>query len=214
MDTVSLSDLRFETIVGILPAERVEPQPIVLDVELGLALGPIGESGDLGLGIDYAAVETQLTALTQLGRFWLIESLGLAAVRWLLLEPTADEARGRIERARIAIRKPAILGGRAVPGVAIARSVPARVTVESQDGVERVTLVQTPRDGAWRLRLEPGAHWQLEPWQGALVVAGDVLVGGQRYDAGTRVPSGAELASSHGATLLAAGSYGGTAPNA
>lgn len=198
MDCVTLSDLRFETIVGILPEERVTPQPVVLDVRLDLPLGPVGDTGDLGLGIDYAKVETELTALAQLGQFWLIESLGLAAARWLLLESS-------VQRVRIAIRKPEILGGRAVPGVVVERESPPHVTVEVHGGIERTTLVDTPRDGAWRLRMEPDTHGVLDEHHAALVVDGEILVGGQRYEAGTRVPVGAEISCSSGATLLVAG---------
>ena len=205
MDTITLQNLQFDTIVGILPSERVTPQPMEIDLHLGFPLGPIGDTGDLGLGIDYAAVEQQITALAQEGRFWLIETLALAATRWLLLKPTPDEERGQIDRARIHIRKPTILGGRATPGVVMERDAPAHVTVEVHEGVERVTLAQTDVDGAWRLRLAPGASWPLEPHHGGLLIAGTVAAGGVVLRAGDRVPRGAVLTADGSATLLIAG---------
>lgn len=186
MDTVLLRELRFDTIVGILPSERVTPQPMVLDVDLGMDLEPIGETGDLGLGVDYAAVEAQLTAMAQEGEFWLIETLALAAVRWLRLDPFEEEGRGRIHQAAVTIRKPTILGGRAVPGVRVSREGPVPAPVEEAGGVWVERVVATDKDGVWRVRLQAGARWEPGPDQGLMVVAGTVIAGSERREPGAR----------------------------
>lgn len=213
LDCVELTAFHLDTIVGILPSERVSAQPMQLEVRLGLPLGAIAETGDLALGVDYAAVERELTALAQEGRFWLIETFAVAAARWLLLPPTSAMARGRVHQARVTVRKPTILGGRAVPGVTIERAGVPVLAVETGDGATRTTLVATERDGAWRLELAAGAAGRVADEQGALVVAGEVTAQGVVFAAPTRVPRGcgSVLAGSQGATLLVAGVPDGAA---
>jgi FolB domain-containing protein len=111
MDAIAL-DLELSCIVGILPRERVEPQPIRVRLRLELDLEPVGETGQLERGVDYAAVDAQVRFLAVEGRFRLIESLGLAILRAVLVAPVA--------RAWVRIEKPAVLRA-AVPAVELAR---------------------------------------------------------------------------------------------
>lgn len=205
LDQIELTAFQFDAIVGILPSERVTPQPVSLEVRLGLPLGSIAESGDLSLGVDYAAVERELTALAQEGRFWLIETFAVAAVRWLLATPTPAMGRARVHQAQVAVRKPTILGGRAVPGVVVTRRGPVQLV--GAPGAVRSALVATPRDGAWRDVLPPGVATVVAADQGALVVAGSVTTPRGAVGAGERVPrgAGAVVAGPDGATLLVAG---------
>lgn len=191
MDWIELTDLKVDAIVGILPFERVTPQPVELAIRLGMPLGPIGDSGDLGLGVDYAAVEQQVRFAAEAGRFWLIETLGLALARWLLLEPTPDEERGRIEAVEVSIRKPTILEGRAVPGVRIARSGEGRVG-ELFEGTEVIALVRTERDALSRVRLDDSG-FSLPEQHCALLIAGSARAAERSLAPGDRVAGPAEL---------------------
>lgn len=110
-DAISL-DLDLDCIVGILPRERLTPQPLRVSLRLELDLEAVGDSGDLRQGIDYAAIDRQVRFLAGEGRFRLIESLGLAILRVVLAPP--------VLRARVRIAKPAILPG-SLPAVELAR---------------------------------------------------------------------------------------------
>jgi FolB domain-containing protein len=189
-DQVELRALALECIVGILPRERVTPQPLVFDVSVGLALEMCGDTGDLSKSIDYAAIETWLTTLAQAGQFWLIESMALAAVRGLLLPPGEGEARAAIRAATVSIAKPTILGGRAVPSVRVSRRAPVQLACVAGAGARCAVLVRTPRDGAWRLELADGATWVAGPEIGGCVMAGRVNCGGTSVEMGGALARG------------------------
>ena len=52
-DTIRMLDLRFFTIVGDLPHERITPQPLEIDIEVRTDLAGAGRSDRLADGIDY-----------------------------------------------------------------------------------------------------------------------------------------------------------------
>jgi dihydroneopterin aldolase len=107
-------------IVGILPRERVDPQRILVEVRMELPLEPVGDTGALELGVDYAAIDTQVRFLAVEGRFRLIESLGLAFLHAILSPPLPGEGRGQVARAWVRISKPEVLRA-AVPGIELFR---------------------------------------------------------------------------------------------
>ncbi len=111
MDTIAL-ELEVSCIVGILPRERVEPQPLHLTLDLELDLEAVGDTGDLERGVDYAAVDAEVRQLCVEGRFRLIESLALAILRAVL--------RGPVHRARVRIAKPTVMRA-ATPAVELER---------------------------------------------------------------------------------------------
>jgi FolB domain-containing protein len=111
MDAIHLV-LDLSCIVGILPRERVEPQPIVVRLRLELDLEAVGRTGQLEHGVDYASVDAQVRFLAVEGRFRLIESLAQAVLAAVLVAPVA--------RASVQIEKPAVLRA-AVPAVELAR---------------------------------------------------------------------------------------------
>ncbi len=56
MDTLFLRDFRLELIIGIYEWERKVPQPVRLDLEIGLPHSKAGSSDDVADTIDYGAV--------------------------------------------------------------------------------------------------------------------------------------------------------------
>lgn len=191
MDWIELSRFRFDTIVGLLEREQREPQPLEVEVRLGLDLsGAAG--GDLGQSVDYAAVAEQITFLAQHGHWRLLESLAHGAARLLLAAPAPQEGRARIEEVELAFHKPTILDGRAVPGVRVQRKGP--VKLESRvwgEGVTAEVLVEDTLSGAYRVALAPGAKWSPPPGAVGLLLAGRPLVDGLAVGAGARFARGA-----------------------
>jgi 7,8-dihydroneopterin aldolase/epimerase/oxygenase len=175
MDAITLEGIDLEVIVGILDFERVDPQPLQMDLTLYLDLESCGQTGNLALGVDYASVLDQVRMVAEEGRWWLIESMGIAICTLLLAEPTASETRGSIRGVDLKIRKPTILDGVAVPGLQMSRRA-SDLSVESMewsDGVVGERLVQPDRRGAWRVRVSPGATVNLPPDSATLVLAGE-----------------------------------------
>lgn len=65
MDSIELCGIRAYGYHGVLPEERRLGQEFVADVELRADLAAVGESDDLGDGIDYGAVYTAVRALLE-----------------------------------------------------------------------------------------------------------------------------------------------------
>ena len=169
MDAVTL-DLDLTCIVGILGRERVHPQGLQASFVLELDLEPCAATGDLARSVDYAAVDTVMRTLAG-GGFLLIETLALAALRWVLLPPGPGEARGAVERASVHLRKPDVMPS-ALPGVRLQRS--AGLPVERREaagGVVIRVLAELDEVVAWRVEVPAGARWT--PPAGAAVVFGD-----------------------------------------
>jgi dihydroneopterin aldolase len=107
-------------IVGLLPRERVEPQRLLVSLEMELSLEACGTSGDLAGGVDYAEMDARIRFLAVHGRFLLIESLAVAILRAVLDAPRSGETRARVRRATVTIRKPDVLRA-SVPSVTLCR---------------------------------------------------------------------------------------------
>jgi dihydroneopterin aldolase len=158
-DWITLDTFEVSCIVGVLDAEQRTPQPLVLGLRLGLDLTAAGDEDALDRSVDYATVTDLVTFLVVEGRFRLLESMGLAIARLLLAPPAAGEGRAAIDRVELTLRKPTILGGRAVPGVAMARDRESLAIprVRWADGVDADVLIVTPRTRAYRVRVPAGA---------------------------------------------------------
>lgn len=151
-------------IVGILPRERVEPQPIVVELWMELDLRPCGDSGDLSASVDYGAVDEQIRFLAVEGRFRLIESLALAIVR---LVTSPGPGRAAVDRATVTIKKPVVLRS-AEPRVTVSRG-PEVLTGDVLVDVPEVRArwVRGERPAGAALAAGPGVWLSVEPRPGA-----------------------------------------------
>lgn len=84
---------------GVLPHEREHGQTFVVDVSLGLDLGPAGASDDLAATVSYAEVAEMVQAVVTGAPVDLIESLALRMVDWCLARPS-------VEWASVTVHKP------------------------------------------------------------------------------------------------------------
>jgi len=203
MDWVELDRFRVDCVVGLLAAEQTTAQPVEIEVGLGLDLDAAGDMDDLGNSVDYGAVCDELTFLAKAGRFRLLETFGLAVLRHLLSAPAPGEGRRPLEAARVALRKPSILGGRAVPGVKMERDakwrkVAARVLAE---GVVADVFVETIDGGVYRVLLAKEARFTVPRPVELRVLAGHVATEADSLEPG-------EQASWSGAQALVAGEDG------
>ncbi|MBN2799370.1 MAG: dihydroneopterin aldolase [Deltaproteobacteria bacterium] len=197
MDTIELTDFSVPCIIGILPHERVSPQALSFVVKMGLELDDAA-GGDLDASVDYAAVAAWLRFLAIHGKWRLLESLGAAAARLILLPPAPEEARAKVSSLVLTLRKPHVLGGGAVPGIVLRREAgwATRKSLQLAPGVEGVLLQGTPDTQAWRVHLDPGVRWRLPHTAVAARIAGSL------HDEGGEAPLTGALRAEGGATLL------------
>ncbi|MFT7521382.1 MAG: dihydroneopterin aldolase [Kiritimatiellia bacterium] len=204
-DTIFVSDLRMQAIIGILDRERVTPQAVHWQVELEVPMQGAGDTGQLSLGVNYADVQSWLLWLTQMGRWRLIETVVLAGARLILSPPAPCEGRAQVRSVTLRIDKPDILVD-AVPGVAVRRSMDwlARGSVVGE-GVTLLRLADVVEGGAWKLVLAPGAAWWLADDCVAVVLSGE----SHGYVGGSEISGPASLlAGSAGLVLLVFGPQG------
>jgi 7,8-dihydroneopterin aldolase/epimerase/oxygenase len=75
MDTISIHELRVETLIGIHEWERRTPQTLLLDVDFAIPAGNAGRSDHIGDTIDYAEVVERVRTSLRDTHFVLLERL-------------------------------------------------------------------------------------------------------------------------------------------
>ena len=83
IDTVFISQLEIETIIGVHAWEQHAPRPLVLDIELGVDIRPAAASDEIRDAVDYKAVADEIAALGRARQFRLLETFAEAAARRL-----------------------------------------------------------------------------------------------------------------------------------
>ncbi|WP_456323630.1 dihydroneopterin aldolase [Hydrogenimonas sp.] len=100
--TISIQNLEFEAIIGVLPKERISKQRIIVECEIGYAYSKSSDGENEGF-IDYANVVDTIIATMQDKKFHLIEE----ALEALILQ--IKENFSQIKTIKITICKPDIL---------------------------------------------------------------------------------------------------------
>ena len=215
VDWITLESWRIDCIIGLLDRERVTAQPLDLEMRLGLDLRRAGDADDLTASADYAAVCDHVSFLATEGRFRLLETLALAIARLTLASPEPDEPRAAVRTVKIALKKPAVLGGRAIPGIAVAWDAGALPIPDRRvaAGVREQLLCSTATTTAARVRVSPGAHVTVPAQTSVLVLTGAIDTDHGPLTAGGRRGRGASQRLSNAgdapATLLVVWSPGG-----
>ena len=75
MDLIFIRELRLEAWVGLHRHEKIAPQTIELDIELGVPGDAVYRSGKVADTIDYAVVIERIRALAVAEHFGLVENL-------------------------------------------------------------------------------------------------------------------------------------------
>jgi dihydroneopterin aldolase len=101
-DRLSLLGMRFEGRHGVLPQEKVDPQPFEVDLVLHADLSTAAETDRLDATMDYAALFDLVRSIVEGRSFDLIEALAGAIAR-AALAATDPKLVDRIE---VRVRKP------------------------------------------------------------------------------------------------------------
>ena len=108
---ISLKDIQFNCILGTLPYERENEQPVVLNVSVWLDFTLAAQNDDLVHSIDYAQLAQDLQEFIRMAQFQLEETLVLETAKHIL------ENYPKAQIAEVSIRKP-----QAIPNSAGAES--------------------------------------------------------------------------------------------
>ncbi|HNV87693.1 MAG TPA: dihydroneopterin aldolase [Methylotenera sp.] len=115
MDTIFISELKVQTKLGVPEWERMVPQTVILDIEIGYDLAKAGKSDAIADTIDYGAVVTRIRATLAEHNFQLVEALAEHVCQLILKEFSALSV-------KVKVAKPAILPGLKALGVIVERS--------------------------------------------------------------------------------------------
>lgn len=117
MQSIFIDHLEAETIIGVYPNERLAPQALVLDIEIGLPNARGFTTDQLADTVDYAAVVALVRRELQTHSFHLLERLAHHLCEQIERQTDATQIRMRIA-------KPGILPGTRAVGVILERGFP------------------------------------------------------------------------------------------
>lgn len=115
MDTIFISELKVQTKLGVPDWERILPQTIILDIEIGYDLTKACNNDSIADTIDYGAVVRRIRETLSEHSFKLVEALAEHICQMIFTEFNALAV-------KIKVAKPAILPGLKALGVVISRN--------------------------------------------------------------------------------------------
>ena len=98
MDRILIEDLEVNAIIGTLPEERLEPQLLILNLEIFTDFTAAGISDDLTNAVDYSMIEGAVKVLAERSQFQLLEALGSEICRTVLSVPQVKKVQLRIDK--------------------------------------------------------------------------------------------------------------------
>lgn len=114
MDIIFLNEVKVQTKLGVPEWERMAPQTIILDIEIGCDLNKACKSDNVNDTIDYGAVVSRIRETLSDNSFQLVEALAEHICQLILKEFGALSV-------KVKVAKPAILPGLKALGVVIER---------------------------------------------------------------------------------------------
>jgi dihydroneopterin aldolase len=99
MDTIFISQLRIETIIGVYAEERLAPQLLLMDVEFTLNTAAAALSDQVADTVDYAALAQKIQVWSDATSFHLVEALAQHLAEKIL------ETYKRIEQVCLVLQK-------------------------------------------------------------------------------------------------------------
>ena len=116
MDTVFISELRVDTVIGVYDWERDIRQTVVLDLELASDNARAAQSDSIEDALDYAAISARIQAFIEGSQFQLIETMAEQVAALLRTEFA-------ISWLRLRLSKPGAVAAAREVGVQIERGV-------------------------------------------------------------------------------------------
>jgi FolB domain-containing protein len=181
-DRIHVHELRIDCIVGVNPHERTTPQPLLLDLELGLDTGEAAYSGRIAATCDYSRVVDEVETL-------------LGFRRYRLLEMAAEEVAAMLfgvhrvlDSVRVRLSKPLALEGRArAASVEIQRTRADFIAMRERSEFGEVEILYQSREaGLYLLHVDAGreipAHYHERMQELEWLIAGAIERDGERLN--------------------------------
>jgi dihydroneopterin aldolase len=102
---ITIKDLGFECILGTLPFERKNPQPVLLNFSLWLDFSEAAQHEDLNYSVDYAALSEEIQNLIVKSEFFLVETLVVSVAKYII------EHYPKVVASEVCITKPTAIPG-------------------------------------------------------------------------------------------------------
>ncbi len=115
MDTVFISELEIETIIGIYDWERTTKQVVRIDIEMATDIKKAAETDDIDNTLNYKAVAKRLIDFVSKSEFMLVEALAENVASVVINE-------FNVPWLRLRVNKPGALSDSKSVGVTIERS--------------------------------------------------------------------------------------------
>ena len=158
MDLIELNGFSVDCVIGTYPRERNVPQPLRLDLSMGLSTEQAARKEMLSASVDYSAIAAQLGFLLRSCDFRMLETAAHALARYLLAPPALGEKRAQIEWVGLRLTKPLALGGAATPSLYIERDRHWVSIEQEQKPFGVVDIIHETRDASiYRLNMAPGS---------------------------------------------------------
>jgi len=155
VDRIDIQGLVVECVVGVYPAERDTPQPLIVDVHLVLDLSTPATRDELAYTVDYSALAQEMSFILRYGRFHLLEAAANALCRYLLLKRMSKLAPSVLE-VTVELTKPNALDREALPRVCMQRKATDVQFVREYKPFGTVDVViETSHTGLYRLNVAP-----------------------------------------------------------
>jgi len=115
MDTIFLEQVKVQTKLGVPDWERMLPQTVILDIEIGFDLSQACQSDAIEHTIDYGHVVARIRETLNQHSFKLVEALAEHVCQLILHE-------FNVLSVKVKVAKPAILPGLKALGIVVARN--------------------------------------------------------------------------------------------
>lgn len=114
-DRVYIDALSVSTLIGVYEFERLAPQTLLLDIDMGFDCAPAGKTDELSFALDYDQLSKRIRQWSTAQSFLLLEAYGEALCELVLAEFDISDIRLRIN-------KPAAIEGCNGIGIHITRT--------------------------------------------------------------------------------------------
>lgn len=99
MDMILISNLKIDAVIGTLPHERDEKQPLILNIELHGSFQKAGQTDDFNHTFDYSKIEQEIFEFASNSSYCLLEALAEHVAEKCLAEnPLVSGIRVRIDK--------------------------------------------------------------------------------------------------------------------
>jgi len=100
LGTIRIQDLELSCIIGIYPEERINIQPLFLDIEMDIDISKVTETGSISHTIDYAEISQMITTWILEKQFLLIENVAEGGCRLIC------STYSQVIRCKLEVKKP------------------------------------------------------------------------------------------------------------